>query len=358
MTEKKMLTIADYEKAASKKLDKMAFDYFVSGADAEKTLKRNRKAFKRYELWYRVMVDVSNIDTRTTVLGQKLSSPLVVAPTAYQKLADPLGECATAAATADAGTAFILSTLATTSLEEVAASSQGPKWFQLYVHKDRGFTKDLVQRAGSAGYSAIFLTVDAPILGRRVADERNGFTLPEGMKMENLAEATEVSAGEGSMLAAFAADRHDATIGWSDIAWLRSISSLPLVIKGIVRPDDALLAVQNGADGIVVSNHGGRQLDYAPASIDALAEVAAAVGGTTTLMVDGGFRWGSEILIALALGADAVLLGRPILWGLSVGGREGVSDVLQMLRSELVTAMTLAGTPDIASIDRSLVKVR
>lgn len=356
MSEKKLITVEDYEKAAAKKLDRMAFDYFSAGADGEKTLKRNRKAFKKYELWYRVLVDVSEVTTRTTVLGKELSSPLVVAPTAYQKLAHPEGECATAAAAADAGTAFILSTLATTSLEEVAASSAGTKWFQLYVHKDRGFTKDLVQKAEAAGYEAIFLTVDAPILGRRVADERNGFALPEGMTMENLTPGETYTATEGSMLTAFAADRHDATLGWGDIEWLRSITSLPVVIKGLVRPDDAEKAVSSGADGVVVSNHGGRQLDYSPASIDALAAVADAVGDRTTLMVDGGFRWGSEVLIALALGADAVLLGRPVLWGLAVGGREGVAQILELLRAELVTAMTLAGVASIDAIDRSLVR--
>lgn len=354
-----LVTVEDYEKAAKRVLPKMAYDYYRSGADEERTLKANRKAFRNYEVWYRVLVDVSQIDTSATILGQKVASPILIAPTAYHKLAHPEGESATARAAAEAGTIMTVSTLATTRLEDVASASTGPKWFQLYVHKDRDLTSSLVKRAEQSGYKAIVLTVDAPVLGRRLADHRNQFVLPEGLAMENLAESDVApTEPQGSMLAEYVGTRHDASLSWTDLDHIKSLSGLPLLIKGIVRPDDARRAVDAGVDGIIVSNHGGRQLDGAPAAIDALVAVAAEVKGETTLLMDGGIRSGVDVLKAIALGAGAVLVGRPVLWGLAVAGQAGVLAVLQGLNEELVTAMKLAGCPDVASIDESLIVKR
>lgn len=356
--ERKLLTVDDFEERAKKVLPKMTYDYYRSGADEERTLRANRKAFRRWEIWPRILVDVSELDLRATVLGCEVAFPVLVAPTAYHRLAHPEGEAAAARGAADAGTIFILSTLSTTSIEEVAAASAGPKWFQLYVHKDRGLTKSLVERAQGAGYLAIVLTVDAPILGRRLADERNDFALPEGMSMVNLAQyAQDASqAGEGSALGAYAASRHDASLSWNDIGWLRSITSLPLLIKGILRADDAARAADAGVEGIVVSNHGARQLDGAPPTIEALPQVVDAVAGRCEVLMDGGIRFGTDVLKALALGAKVVLVGRPVLWGLAVDGAAGVARVLALLRDELSTAMALAGCPNLASIDRDLVQ--
>ena len=358
MTSDSLITVEDYEEAARQRLSKNAWDYFASGADEQLTLRRNRKAFEKYEIWYRVLVGISEVDLRTTILGTEVEFPVLVSPTAYQKLAHEQGEVATALGAAQAGTIFALSTLATSTIEEVASNTSSPKWFQLYVHKDRGLTKSLVERAEAAGFLAVILTVDAPVLGRRIADERNRFALPEGLSMVNLGEmADEVSkAGTGSALTSHIGTRHDAALAWSDIDWLRSITPLPLLIKGIVRGDDAERAADLGIDGIVVSNHGGRQLDGAPASIDALPGVVDAVDGRCEVLMDGGVRWGTDILKALALGASAVMVGRPVVWGLSVDGANGVSRVLEILRDELRTAMTLAGCRDVASITGDLVR--
>lgn len=353
-----LITIDDFERAAKTILPKMAYDYYRSGADAERTLRQNRRAFRRYSIWYRVLVDVTERDLRTSLLGIDLASPILVAPTAYQRLAHPDGERATARAAARAGTIFVVSTLATTSIEDVAEAASGPKWFQLYVHKDRGLTRSLIQRAEAAGFQALVLTVDVPILGRRLADERNGFALPEGMTMANIAHyaAETDGAAEGSALARYFAARHDPSLTFGDLEGLQAHTSLPILLKGVVRADDAARAVECGVAGIIVSNHGGRQLDGAPASIDALPGVVAAVAGRCPVLLDGGIRWGTDVLKALALGATAVLVGRPVLWGLAVGGEEGALRVLSILKGELSHAMGLAGCPSIASIDRDLVR--
>ena len=355
---KPLLTIDDYEEAARRTLPLTAFDYFRSGANEEQTLLGNRKSFRNYEIWPRVLVDVSEVDTSVTICGTGIAFPILVAPTAYQKMAHPDGESGAARGAAAAGTIYTLSTLATTTIEDVAAGSIGPKWFQLYVHTDRGLTKALVERAQKAGYLAIVLTVDAPVLGRRLSDERNRFVLPEGLSMVNMGELADdiSSAQEGSALTSYVATRHDATLQWKDIEWLRSITSLKILIKGILRPDDALRAVERGVDGIVVSNHGGRQLDSAPATIDALPGVADAVSGRCEVLLDSGIRFGTDVLKAIALGAKAVLVGRPAVWGLAVGGADGVQRILEMLRDELVTAMALSGCATISSIDPSLVR--
>lgn len=350
-----LLTLRDFEKAAKKALSKSARDYYRSGADAEVTLRANVAAFEKYSIWYRVLVDVSQRELATTVLGTKVEMPVLISPTAYHRMAHPDGEAATARAASVVGTLMVVSTLATMSLEDVMAASSGPKWFQLYVHKDRAFTKSLVARAEAAGYRAIVLTVDTPILGRRLRDVRNRFCLPEGMMMANLVDAAEDLPKDSSMLAAYVAARHDASLTWKDVDWLASTTRLPIVLKGIVRQDDAKLAIQHGAAGVLVSNHGARQIDGAPATIDALPGVVDAVQGRAEVYLDGGVRWGTDVLKALALGARAVLVGRPVLWGLATHGDRGVERVLEILRQELSCAMALAGCPSVTSVDRTLV---
>lgn len=350
----KLLTLDDYERAAKAKLSKMAWDYFRSGSDRERALARNLHAYERLVIWYRVLVDVAERELSTTVLGTPVRSPILVAPTAYHRLAHPEGELATARGAAQAGTIYVASTLATTRLEDVAEASDAPKWFQVYVHKDRAFTQSLVERAEAAGYDALVVTVDTPMLGRRLRDERNGFALPEGMSMANLVPPGEAEA-QGSMLASYVAERHDASFSFRDLEWLRRLSHLPLVIKGIVRADDARRALDHGAAAILVSNHGGRQLDASPATLEALPGVVEAVGNDAEVYLDGGIRSGEDAFKALALGARAVLVGRPSLWGLAVGGAEGVADVLRILSEELSRTMALAGAPSVQGIDRSMV---
>lgn len=352
-----LLTLDDYRRAARKLLPTMTWDYYRSGADGQTTLRANRRAFARWQIWPRVLVDVSVRELATTVLGTRVTMPVLVAPTAYQKLAHADGEVATARAAAAAGTIACLSTLATTSLEEVAAAVDAPRWFQLYVHKDRGLTRALVERAHAAGYGALVVTVDTPLLGRRLSDERNGFGLPPHLTMANFVDAARTQpGGDGSALNRYIASRHDASLSWRDLAWLRSLSPLPLVLKGVLRADDAARAVDAGCAGLIVSNHGARQLDGAPATLEALPSVAAAVGQRCEVLFDGGVRWGSDVVKALALGARAVLLGRPILWGLAVGGQDGARHVLEIVRDELSRAMALAGCPTLAAIDRDLVR--
>lgn len=352
---KRLQTVGDYERAARESLSKIAYDYFRSGADAERALRRNERAYRRLAIWYRVLVDVAERDLSTNVLGFPIKTPIMLAPTAYHKLAHEDGELATARAAAVAGTIYVASTLATTSLEDVAEASSAPKWFQLYVHKDRDFTRSLVERAETAGYDALVVTVDTPLLGRRVRDERNRFELPAGMVMANLVDALANKPDDGSLLASYVAQRHDPSFTWSDLEWLRSLSHLPIVLKGIVRVDDAVRASDAGMAGIIVSNHGGRQLDAAPATLDALPAIADAVGDRTEVYLDGGIRWGGDVFKALALGARAVLIGRPALWGLAVAGEAGVVDVLRMLTDDLSRTMALAGTRTLADIERSMV---
>jgi 4-hydroxymandelate oxidase len=305
-----------------------------------------------------VLVDVSTIVPATTVLGTPLAFPVILAPTALNRLGHPEGELAAARAAHAAGTAMAVSTTASSTLEEVRSASDGPLWFQLYVYRDRDVTHDLVRRAEVAGYSALVLTVDMPRMGRRERDLRNQFTLPAGVSIRNLERSGRGDLARwpvGSSFMQYVHDLLDPSLTWASIEWLRGITSLPILIKGILAPDDAERAMQVGAAGIVVSNHGGRQLDGAIATIDALPDIAARVAGRITVLMDGGVRRGTDVLKALALGADAVLVGRPYLWGLAADGERGVRRVLQLLRDELELAMALAGCPTIADIDRSLV---
>lgn len=350
--------LLELEDMARAKVPHAAFDYIAGGAEDEVTLLRNREAFGRWALRPRVLVDVSKRDTSTTVLGQKVSMPILVAPTAFHALVHPEGEIATAKGTADADSLMVVSTIATKTLEEVAATVPAPRWFQLYVYKDRKVTEDLVHRAVRAGYRALCLTVDTPVLGRRERDERNAFTLPPGLGIANLRPAGldgMPEAQRGSAFAKYVADLLDASLTWRDVDWLRSIRPLPILVKGILTAEDARLAVDHGAQGVIVSNHGGRQLDSTVATLDALPEVVAAVNGRAEVYVDGGIRRGTDVLKAIALGAKAVLVGRPILWGLALGGADGVRAVLEHLRMELDQAMALAGCTNVGAIKRDRV---
>ncbi|MBE9057137.1 alpha-hydroxy acid oxidase [Sphaerospermopsis sp. LEGE 08334] len=355
------INLFEYEQLAKAHLPKMAFDYYSSGAWDEITLKDNRAAFTRVKLRPKMLVDVSEINLTTEVLGASLQLPLMVAPMAFQCLAHPDGEIATAKAAVSAGVGMVLSTLSTKSLEDVAMVENGLRWFQLYIHKDRGLTRALVERAYAAGYKALCLTVDAPVLGKREQDQRNEFTLPPGLHPANLTQMSGLDIpqekGESGLLTYFAQQINPA-LTWQDLEWLKSLSPLPLVLKGILRGDDAVRAVEYGAQGIVVSNHGGRQLDGAIASLDALPEIVAAVEGKAEVLLDGGIRRGTDILKALALGAKAVLIGRPVLWGLAVSGETGVADIINLLKEELTTAMALSGCASLEDIDSSLVVCR
>lgn len=332
------------EALAKDRMSGMAFDYIRSGAEDEIALRGNRDSFAKLRLRPRVLVDVSSIDLKTNVMGTDVTMPILVAPTGFHRLANPDGEAATAQGAHDAGTIYTASTIATTSLEDITSASPGPKWFQLYVFRDRDITEGLVKRAKKAGYKAIVFTVDVPVLGRRERDIRNKFHLPPPLKMGNfdVGQLASKMGGESS-LAAFIAAQFDPTLTWESIRWVKKLSGLPVLVKGVLRADDAELAVKNGADGIIVSNHGGRQLDYSVASIDALPEVAKAAGKKVPVILDGGIRRGTDVLKALCLGAKAVMIGRPSLWGLALAGRSGVRAVLEHLRMETLTSMKILG---------------
>ncbi|XP_069090248.1 2-Hydroxyacid oxidase 1 [Pleurodeles waltl] len=358
----KLLSVDDFEQYAKKALPKSVYDYYRSGADDQQTLADNVDAFARWRLHPRRLRDVSLLDLSTSVLGHKISMPICVGATAMQRMAHPEGETATVKACRSIGTGMMLSSWATSSMEEVSeAAPDALRWMQLYIYKDRELTKSLVQRAERAGYKGIFLTVDTPYLGRRFDDVRNRFQLPPHLRMKNfqtsdLAFASEKGYGEDSGLAVYVAKAIDPSIKWVDIEWLRGLTSLPIVAKGILRADDALEAVKHGVDGILVSNHGARQLDGVPATIDALPEIVEAVKGKVEVYLDGGIRKGTDVLKALALGANAVFIGRPVLWGLAYQGEDGVHDVLQMLKEELRLSMALAGFRSIKEIDKTLVR--
>eukprot|EP00744_Colponema_vietnamica_P009106 GILI01012976.1.p1 GENE.GILI01012976.1~~GILI01012976.1.p1 ORF type:complete len:414 (-),score=101.21 GILI01012976.1:129-1193(-) len=318
------------------------------------TLRENRAAFERLRLRPRVLVDVSKLDMSTTILGQRVSMPICVAPTAMCRMAHADGEIGIAKAATTHGTCVCLSSWSTTSLEDVAqATPDALRWFQLYVYKDRVVTERLVRRAEAHGYRAILLTVDTPLLGKREPDVRNRFELPPHLTMANFVSEGPKSEGkQESGLALYVASLIDRTLTWEDIKWLQSITKLPIVVKGIITAEDTKIAVEHGVSGIMVSNHGARQLDGVPATIEALPEVVATVqlmnqnrpaDKQVEVYMDGGVRRGTDVLKALALGARAVFVGRPVLWGLAYKGEEGVFNVLQLLKDELALAMALAG---------------
>ena len=347
--------IPDYERLAPAHMSEMAWEFMSGGAADELSLRWNHEAYARLRLRPRVLVDVSKIDTRMTLFGREHAFPILLAPTAYHKLVHPEGELATARGAGAAGTTMVVSTTATTSIEDIAAVATQPLWFQLYVQPDRGFTRELVQRAEKAGCQALVVTVDAPVLGPRYREMRSKFTLPEGMERANLRGLKSAKGAQRASEATIFSAVQDPTVVWKDIEWLRSLTKVPVLTKGVLNPDDAALAVSAGAAGIIVSNHGGRNLDTVPATIEALPGVVEKVAGRVPVLVDGGIRRGTDVLKALALGATATLIGRPYLYGLAVGGASGVTHVINILRRELQMAMASSGRPTLASIDSSLI---
>jgi len=353
-----LLNVNDYARAARAKLPRDASDYYEGGALDEVTLRENTDGWTRLKLYYRVLTGVATRDLNTTVLGQSVSMPILVAPTAFHRLACEAGEIATARAAKAAGTLFVLSSLSNTAMESVFAQAGSPRWFQLYIYKDQTITRELVQRAEAAGAEAIVLTVDAPGLGTRERDMRNSFRLPDGLAVENLAPLGKGNFPEvrGSGLAAYVRANFKEDLGFDDLNWLCRSTRLPVVVKGVCRGDDARRAAELGARAVVVSNHGGRQLDAAPATCEVLPHVVEAVGDLCEIYVDGGIRRGSDVLKAIALGARAVLVGRPILWGLGVAGEEGALQVLEILRRELDEAMLLCGCSKLSAVDGTLLR--
>ncbi|HEU0298804.1 MAG TPA: alpha-hydroxy acid oxidase [Longimicrobium sp.] len=346
------------EPAAHAVLSEAAYNYYAGGAEDEVTLRANRAAFGRFFLRPRVLVDVGEVDTSVELLGERLSMPILLAPTAFQRLAHPEGEKASACAARAAGTLMVASTLSNTPIEDVAAVAPGPLWFQLYVFRQREITRALVERAEAAGCTAICLTVTVPVQGNRERDTRTGFRLPPELEMANftgLRQAVFPDDAAGSGLEAFIGREFDPTLTWGAVEWLRSITRLPIVLKGIVVPEDAARAVEHGADAVIVSNHGGRQLDCAEPTLLALPRVAEAVAGRIPVLMDGGIRRGTDVVKALALGARAVLIGRPVLWGLAVDGQAGVERVLEMLRGELRRTLALLGRASVRTVDASAI---
>lgn len=349
------LNLHEYETAARLLLAPMIFDFVAGGAGDEVTVRGNRAAFDRWRLLPRVLRGVRHVSTATSVLGQPVALPVLVAPSSLHRLCHADGERATSRAARTAGVIYAMSTASSIALEEVAREA-GPWWFQLYVFKDRDLTRELVARAAAAGASALVVSVDTPVLGRREADERNQFALPPGITMANLQRPTGPAIGETAFGAQWvrAAPIVEPALTWEDLDWLAALSPLPVVPKGILHPHDALLAVEHGARAVIVSNHGGRQLDRAVAALDALPAVVASVAGRAEVLLDGGVRRGTDILTALALGARAVLIGRPVHWGLAVDGEAGVQCVLALLQAELARDLLLCGLSSPDAVDRSL----
>ena len=357
-----LVTLADHEQHARTLLDDNAWAYFSGGAADEISLRANRSAWDNLPLWPRVLRPLAGGHTRVTLLGRTLAHPILLAPVAFQRLAHPDGELAMAYAAAALGAGVLLSTQASVSLESVAQAvlpdpGRGPLWFQLYLQPDRGFTQALVQRAEAAGYEALVLTVDAPTSGVRDRERRAGFRLPPGVGPVNLAglQAPAPSALSPGQSALFDGLLHHAPT-WDDIAWLQSITRLPVLLKGVLHPTDARQAVSLGAAGLIVSNHGGRTLDTAPATATALPRVVQAVQGKVPVLVDGSIRRGTDVLKAMALGASAVLVGRPAVWGLANAGAAGVAHVLRLLRDELEVAMALTGCATLAEATTALLE--
>jgi isopentenyl diphosphate isomerase/L-lactate dehydrogenase-like FMN-dependent dehydrogenase len=346
-----LLNVWDYERAAESVLQPGPYAYYAAGAGDEWTLRENVAAYRRWTLRPRVLREVAEVSTATTVLGTEIAFPILVAPMAYQRHAHPDGECAMAEGAASAGTIMCMSTMATSSPAEVcAAAPDAPRWFQLYVFRDAGVTRSIVAQAVESGFRAIVLTVDAPRFGRRERDIRTGWMVPADPVVPAL-EAAFGGMRETTVSQHF--ELVSPTVSWKDIEQLSSETRLPVLVKGIHTAEDALLAVEHGAAGVVVSNHGGRQLDGVPASIDMLPEVIEAVGSETEVLVDGGIRRGADVAVALALGADAVLVGRPVLWGLAVDGAAGAKRVLEILGEELALTLALLGCATPADVSRA-----
>jgi 4-hydroxymandelate oxidase len=334
------LSLHEIEDEARRHLDPAVYDFFAGGAADEITVRANETAFAQIGLVPRVLRGSRTRELAVTLLGRRTALPVMVAPTAFHRLAHPDGELATARAAANAGVIMVVSMASTVAIDELAETG-ADLWFQLYIQPDLGFTEQLVRRAEAAGCTALVVSVDSPVFGRRERDLRNGFLdLPPGMACAHM---------DGRAIA-FRSD-----LSWDHIDWLRSVSTLPIVLKGVVHPQDARLAIDHGIDALAVSNHGGRQLDTVPATVELLPQVAEAVAGTVPLLLDGGVRRGTDVLKALALGADAVAIGRPVLWGLAVAGEDGVAQVLELLGAELELALALCGCRSPRDVSRDLI---
>ena len=343
---REVLSLPEFEALARQSMAPMAYEFVASGAAEEHTIGWNREAFDRIRLRPRVLRDVATVDTRVTLLGRELAFPILLAPVAYHRALHPDGELETARGAAAAGITWMVSMGTTTSIGDIARVATSPLWFQVYFQADQEFTRDVVRQAEEAGCEVLCVTVDTPIIGPRNRQAKARFRLAPDVTTPHLYD---IGRRRQEIM-----DPRRVVATWKDVEWLRACTKLPLVIKGILDADDAELALQSGAEGIVVSNHGGRNLDTAPAAIDALIEVADRVQGRVPLMMDGGIQRGTDVLKAIALGARAVLIGRPYCYGLGVAGRAGVCRVVEILRGELEAAMMLTGAPDISSIDRSL----
>jgi len=350
------LSLEELEREARRVIGEMAYAYFAGGADDERLLAGNIEAWARWQLHPRVLAGTAGVDLATTLLGTAVSSPVVVAPTAVQRLAHAEGETATARGAAAVGALMVLSSLASCSLEEVAAAAPGaPRWMQVYILRDRARTVDLVQRAAAHGYGALVLTVDTPVSGLRLRELRGGVRLPPDLALPNVAGGSAQRAHGGGLMAVVTRE-FEPSLTPDDIGWLAGLSDLAVVVKGVQRADDALRCVEAGAAAIVVSNHGARQLADAPATADLVGEIADAVGDRAEVYVDGGIRRAPDVMKALALGARAVLIGRPTLWALAAGGADGVASLLRWYETELRRTMALCGVATIEGIDRSLVR--
>jgi len=376
------VTVEDLRRVAKRRLPRGVFDYIDGGAEDERTMANNASGFARLEFRPNVLRDVSEIDTHTTILGHHVPLPLILAPTGYSRIADPEGELAVARASARAGLPYSLSTMSTRTIEEVAEVGDGPKWFQVYTWKDRGLVRELVERAAAADFEALWLTVDTAVLGRRERDVRNGYAFPpelgpktivdgilhptwtlnflrnEPMTFANVAHHAEHGTRDAIPMAEHVMKNFDQRLSWADVDWLQSIWDGPIVLKGIQTVEDARRAVAAGVQGIGLSNHGGRQLDGAPAPIELVEPVAQEIQGAAAIICDGGIRRGSDIVKAIALGADACSIGRPYLYGLGAAGERGVDHVLQFFRQGVERTMALTGRTSIAEIDRDLVRWR
>ena len=340
------LCLADFEAMAHEVLPHPTFEFLAGGAADEVTLRWNREAFDRIRLRPHVLQDVSRIDTSVTLFGDLVPFPILLAPVAYQRLIHPDGELAAARGAAKAEAIYVVSTAASCSIEEIAATADCRLWLQIYLQSDRGVTRDLVTRAEHAGVRALCLTVDTPVLGARNRQARAGFALPPALPTPHL------DAVGRDRLSVVSAKRE--AITWQDLEWLRSLTRLPVIVKGILDDGDAARAIQHGAAGILVSNHGARNLDTVPATIDALPAIADRVAGQVPILLDGGIRRGTDLVKAIALGAAAVLIGRPYAWALAASGEDGVARAVGILREELETAMALLGRASLAAIDHSV----
>ena len=342
-----IINLFDFEKAAEGSMSKMAYEFVASGAADEFTVKWNREALDKVKIQTNVLNDVTKLDTKVSLFGTELAYPILIAPTAFHKLMHPEGEIATARGAGAASAIYCVSSFTTTPIEEIAKVATQPLWFQLYVVDDRTFVKDLVQKVEAQGCRALCITVDTPVSGSRDRQQKAKFKLPDDLKPPYMIDTAFASKGQALTF--------KKPLTWKDIEWFKSITKLPVLLKGILNPDDAERAIQSGASGIIVSNHSGRNLDTVPATIEVLPHIAQKVNKRIPVLMDGGIRRGTDVLKAIALGANAVLVGKPICFGLACGGSEGVTKVLTILRKEFEFAMALSGRPSIASIDSSLI---